>query len=73
MITVIPTGMLSQYVDGQSRLQLEAGASVVEILRSLGIPSELVAMALVDNRQVSKDGVPPDGATLTLLPLVGGG
>jgi hypothetical protein len=30
-------------------------------------------MALVDNRQVAKDAVPPDGATLTLLPLIGGG
>ena len=73
MITVVVTGMLTQYVGGQARLECQAGATVAETLRALGVPSELVAIALVDNRQVAKDAIPPDGATLTLLPLIGGG
>ena len=73
MITVVLTGMLTHYVGGRARLEREAGASVAETLRALGIPTELVAMALVDNRQVPKDTRPPDGSTLTLLPLIGGG
>ena len=73
VITIILTGMLRQFVDGQERVQREAGAPVAEMLRALGIPSELVALALVNDRQVSKDVVPPDGSTVTLLPLIGGG
>lgn len=73
MVTVIPAGLLTQYVGGRVRLECEAGATVAEILRALGVPTELVAMALIDNRQVTKDTVPPDGSTLTLLPLIGGG
>jgi sulfur carrier protein ThiS len=73
VVTVVLAGILTQYTGGRARLECAAGVTITEMLRALGIPSDLVAMALVDNRQVAKNVVPPDGATLTLLPLIGGG
>ena len=72
-ITVVPTGILKQYVNGQEAITLEPGKSIFEMLETLGIPSAMVALALVNGRQRFKDVVPEEGTTVTLLPLIGGG
>jgi sulfur carrier protein ThiS len=73
MVTVVVTGVLKEYVKGRQAIAVEPGASIKEMLAALGIPSEMVAMAVVDGRQCFKEFVPAEGATVTLLPLVGGG
>ena len=73
MVRIVPTGMLKEYVKGREVIAVDVGASIKEMLAALGIPSEMVAIAVVDGRQCFKEFVPEEGATVTLLPLVGGG
>jgi len=73
-ITLVTVGLLKKYVGDQERLGVPAqGRTVAEILAKLGIPSALVAIVMVEGRQVMKDYVPRAGDAVKLIPLMGGG
>jgi len=73
-ITLVTVGLLKKYVGDQERLGVPAqGRTVAEILAKLGIPSALVAIVMVEGRQVMKDYVPRAGDVVKLIPLMGGG
>ena len=68
-----PMGMLKDYVAGQSELTVEAGRSIRETMRALGMPPELAALVLVNDEHQNKDYVLQDGDVLKLMAVVGGG
>ncbi len=74
-ISVIPVGMLRQYVGGKERLALAgwAGRSISELLETLGIPSALVGVVLIGGQLVDKGHLLQDGEEIKLIALVGGG
>ncbi len=74
-VKLITVGMLKEYLEGRDSLILEdkAGQPVAELLAALDIPSQLVAIALVNGHQVPKNYVLRDGDVLKLAPFIGGG
>ncbi len=73
-VTIVPVGLLQPLVPGGSTVLSDAaGKTVSEVLAELQIDSDLVAMVLVNSRQVPKDTVLSDGDTVKLIPFVGGG
>lgn len=68
-----PMGMLKDYVAGQSELTVEAGRSIRETMRALGMPPELAALVLVNDEHQNKDYVLQDGDVLKLMAVIGGG
>jgi len=73
-VRIIPVGLLKAYLPTDDAGHLvEAGKTTEQVLAELGIPSHLVAMVLVNSRQVPKDTVLRDGDVVKLVPFVGGG
>ncbi|HIP96150.1 MAG TPA: MoaD/ThiS family protein [Anaerolineae bacterium] len=73
-VTLVTVGLLKKYAGDRERLSVPArGRTVAEILAELGIPSALVAIVMVEGRQVMKDYVPRAGDVVKLIPLMGGG
>ncbi len=73
-ITIRPAGLLRTYVNEQSSLTLDCeGLTVRECLVQVKIPSELVALVMVNGNLRDKDYVIQDQDVIQLLPLVGGG
>ena len=73
-VNIRPTGLLKSYAKDQSNLTLEcAGKTVRECLLEIQIPSELVAMVIVNGLLQEKDYVVHDQDVIQLIPLVGGG
>ncbi len=72
-VTLIPVGMLKEYVGGQARLELTAGPTVREMLEAVGIPTALVAGVLCNDLLVSKTYCPQDGDTVKVVAVIGGG
>lgn len=72
-VTLIPVGMLKEYVGGQGRLELAAGPTVREMLEMVGIPPALVAGVLCNDLLVNKAYRPQDGDVIKVLAVVGGG
>jgi len=72
-VEVIPVGALKRYADNQSRIMLEAGPTVAEIIDRLGIPRAMVALVLADGRRVPKDYRPREGQSIKLIAVMGGG
>ena len=68
-------GTLKKYTQGQEKMffEPEGECRVSELLEELGIPSPLVAIVLVNGKQVSKDYALKEGDEVKLIPLVGGG
>jgi sulfur carrier protein ThiS len=64
-------GILSRYAGDE--MEVEGGKSVEELLASLGIPSPLVGIVLVNGRQVEKSYVIGEEDEVKLIPLLGGG
>jgi sulfur carrier protein ThiS len=64
-------GILSRYAGDE--MEVEGGKSVEELLASLGIPSPLVGIVLVNGRQVEKSYVIEEEDEVKLIPLLGGG
>ncbi len=72
-VRVIGVGLLRPLLP-QGEVALEAsGRTVEQVLAELGIQSSLVAMALVNGRQLPKDTILADGDVVKLVPFVGGG
>jgi len=73
-ITVIPVGLLRNYTKAPPPIVLPcAGATIEELLRQLAIPSELVAIVLVNGLQRPKSYPLAEGDAVKLIPLMGGG
>jgi len=73
-VTVIPVGLLRNYAKAPSPIVLPcAGATIEELLKRLAIPSELVAIALVNGFQRPKSYQLAAGDVVKLIPLMGGG
>ena len=71
---IAPLGLLKRYIgDRETPILTEEGQTVAEILETLGIPSGLVAIVLINGRQELKNYVLQDGDVVELVPLVGGG
>lgn len=72
-VQVTLVGLLKQYAPGQSSLTMEAGQTVMEVIRELGLDPDLVAIVLVNGRQKFKSYRLRDGDRVKLVPMVGGG
>lgn len=68
-----PVGMLKQYIKDKTEVKVVSGKSVKETLAFLGIPSEVVALVLVNEQPQTKDYVIKDEDTVQLLAVIGGG
>jgi len=73
-VTVIPVGLLRNYVKSPPPLVLPCARATIEaLLQQLAIPSELVAIALVNGLQQPKSYLLAEGDVVKLMPLMGGG
>ncbi len=73
-VTIRPAGLLRSYVNEQSSLVLDCeGLTVRECLVKVKIPSELVALVMVNGILREKDYVIQDQDVIQFIPLVGGG
>ena len=71
--TLRPFGILKSYIGGETEMAVDAGQTIRQALQALGMPPEVVALALVNDEQQSKDYVLQDGDTVKLMAIVGGG
>jgi len=71
--TIRPIGMLKSYLGGQSEVAVEPGRTIRETLEALGIPSAVVAGALLNDVLKSKDYCIRDGDVIKLIAVIGGG
>ena len=65
--------MLKSYVGDKKQVTVEAGASVHETLRQIGINPDLVAGAFLKDDQLSKDYIVQDGDVIKVIAVIGGG
>ncbi len=73
-VTIRPTGLLKTYANDQSSFTTDCeDMTVRECLVKLKIPSELVAVVMVNSILRDKDYVIQDLDVIQLIPLVGGG
>ena len=73
-VIIKPTGLLKSYTGGHSSLTLDcAGKTVRDCLVEIQVPSELVAMVMVNGLLQEKDYIVQDQDVIQLIPLVGGG
>ena len=73
-VNIRPVGLLKRYAGEQSSFTLEcAGKSIRDCLLEILIPSELVAMVIVNGSLQDKDYIVRDQDVIQLIPLVGGG
>ncbi|MBI5651493.1 MAG: MoaD/ThiS family protein [Chloroflexi bacterium] len=66
-------GILKSYVGGQSQVEVDAGNTVRETLCARNIPSDLVALVMVNDQPQAKEYRVQDGDVITLIAVVGGG
>jgi sulfur carrier protein ThiS len=71
--TLRPIGVLKTYIDNKAEVTVEAGQTVRACLLRLGMPPEIVALALVNDAQQPKDYVLQDGDMVKLIAVIGGG
>ena len=72
-VNVTVVGLLKNYTEGKSNFDFPTGMTVLEIIKSLKIPNELVAGVFIDDQAQSKDYLPSDGDTIKLIAVIGGG
>ena len=68
-----PIGMLKKYTVGRPEIQVESGKSVLEALTDLGIPTEIVALVLVNQKHQTKDYIIQENDLIQLMAVIGGG
>lgn len=68
-----PIGMLRQYTSNQPEVLIESGKSVLEALAELGIPTEIVALVIVNQKPKNKDYIIQDNDLIQLMAIIGGG
>ena len=67
------SGPLRDYNGGKAELQVEPGRTVREVVSSLGIVPETIAVVVVNEEQGTKDYVFRDGDVVLVLAIIGGG
>ncbi|HSQ17335.1 MAG TPA: MoaD/ThiS family protein [Anaerolineales bacterium] len=72
-VVIRPLGMLKEYIGGQPEASVEAGRTIRETLRALGMPPELAALVLVNDEQQDKGYVLQEGDVLKVMAVIGGG
>lgn len=68
-----PFGILKEYIHGASQISVPSNITVREALTAYHIPSEIVALVVVNGVQQSKDYLIQEGDEIKLLAVVGGG
>lgn len=68
-----PVGIIKQYTKGLNELIVQSGQSIREMLLSMGIPPDIVALVLVNEVPVNKDHVISDGEMIQVIAVIGGG
>jgi len=71
--TLQALGILKAYIGNRSEITVEAGLTVREMLHELNIPSEVVALVVVNDVPQSKEYRVQEGDVIKLLAVVGGG
>lgn len=66
-------GLLKKYGPAESRLAVEPGQTVLEVIGDLGLDADLVAFVMVNGRQKFKSYRLREGDRVKLVPMVGGG
>ena len=73
-VTLRPIGHLKEMVNDQTELTVPAGITVREALTLVNIPSEVVALVVINGaHQTDKDIVLNDGDVVKLMAVIGGG
>jgi sulfur carrier protein ThiS len=72
-VQVKPIGPLKSYIGGRTEVSVEPGRTVTETMAALGIPLDMVALALVNDRPLPKDYLLRDGDVVKLIAVIGGG
>ena len=66
-------GILKQYAHGENEIPVDSGMTVRNSLFSIGIPPEIIALVLVNEKPVDKEHVLADGDIVQLIAVIGGG
>lgn len=66
-------GYLKEHSDGRSEINVDAGQSVRQILETIGINPDLVALVVVNESQQDKNYIIQDGDLIRVMAVVGGG
>jgi sulfur carrier protein ThiS len=73
-VTLLPIGHLKSMVNNQTELTVPAGISVRDALALVHIPSEVVALVVINGvHQTDKDTVLHEGDVVKLMAVIGGG
>jgi sulfur carrier protein ThiS len=73
-VTLLPIGHLKSMVNNQTELTVPAGISVREALALINIPSEVVALVVINGvHQTDKDTLLKEGDVVKLMAVIGGG
>jgi sulfur carrier protein ThiS len=72
-VEIRPLGSLKGYLGGRESATVEAGPSIREAVKALGIPPEIVAFVMVNDAQQPKDYRLRDGDVVELIAVIGGG
>jgi sulfur carrier protein ThiS len=73
-VTLRPIGHLKSLVNDQAELTVPAGITVREALQRVNIPSELVALVVINGvYQADKDILLNDGDVVKVMAIIGGG
>ena len=74
MVTLRPIGHLKSMVNDQTEITVPEGISVREALALIKIPSELVALVVVNGVHTTDKGIIlNDGDVVKLMAVIGGG
>lgn len=74
MVTLRPIGHLKSMIDNQTEVTVPAGISVREALASIKIPSEVVALVVINGvHTTDKNTILNDGDVVKLMAVIGGG
>ena len=74
MVTLRPIGHLKSMVNDQTEITVPSGISVREALALIKVPSELVALVVVNGVHTTEKGtILNDGDVVKLMAVIGGG
>jgi len=74
MVTLRPIGHLKGMVNDQTEITVPSGISIREALVLIKVPSELVALVVINGiHTTDKDTILKDGDVVKLMAVIGGG
>lgn len=74
MVTLRPIGHLKSMVNDQTEISVPSGISIREALALIRIPSEVVALVVINGvHTTDKDTILNDGDVVKLMAVIGGG